>query len=183
MTAYRRLRVPGATYFFTVALEARGADLLVREIDMLRRAYRQTWRERPFSTDAMVVLPDHLHAIWTLPEGDSDFSTRWRLIKARFTRAVLTGMGAEHPSYGRMGGVHPSPSKMRKGERGIWQRRFWEHCIRDADDYAAHMRYCWVNPVKHGLVNRAVDWPYSSIHRDARRGQVDLDVLGKTVGY
>jgi putative transposase len=106
-----------------------------------------------------VVLPDHLHAVWTLPEADSDFSTRWRLIKSRFSRALgATG--------------HRSASMLAKNERGIWQRRFWEHHIRDEADFAAHVRYCWGNPVKHGLVERAVDWPYSSIHRDIRAGRV-----------
>ena len=151
MSRYRRMFVPGGTYFFTVNLARRGGDLLVQEIDALRAAVRVTRAERPFEIEAFVVLPDHLHAVWTLPPGDADFSTRWGAIKSRFTRRV---------------GFHPtrSPSKMRKGDGGIWQRRFWEHCIRDAQDYAAHVAYCHWNPVKHGLVARAVAWPYSTVH-------------------
>ena len=178
MTNYRRSRIPGATYFFTVALADRSATTLVDEIGALRDACSATRAERPFRCDAFVVLPDHLHAVWTLPEGDSDYSTRWRLIKARFTRAVLAKMGAKHPSYGRVGDFHPSHSKREKGERGVWQRRFWEHLIRDERGYRAHLEYCWGNPVKHGLVTRAVDWPYSSIHWDMRAGRVGAEWSG-----
>jgi putative transposase len=98
-----------------------------------------------------------LHAIWTLPAGDADFSTRWRLIKSRFSRAV----GRKQPR---------TASQVTKKEHGLWQRRFWEHYIRDDADFAAHLAYCWGNPVKHALVTRAVDWPYSSLHRDIKRG-------------
>ena len=171
MTAYRRVRIPGATYFFTVALDARGSDLLVAEIDALRGAYLATWRERPFRCEAMVVLPDHLHAVWTLPGGDADYATRWGAIKFRFTRRVKTD--------GNPATVTRSSSKRRKGDAGIWQRRFWEHCIRDEADFAAHVAYCWGNPVKHGLAERAADWPYSSIHRDIRAGRVEVDWVGK----
>ncbi|GGE50066.1 REP-associated tyrosine transposase [Actibacterium pelagium] len=172
MTNYRRAGVPGATYFFTVALANRGATTLVERVDLLRDAFFRTYSERPFHCDAFVVLPDHLHAVWTLPEGDADFSTRWRLIKARFSRSLLEEMGAEHPSYGR------SASKVEKGEVGIWQRRFWEHMIRDEADYRAHVEYCWGNPVKHGLVERPADWVFSSIHRDVRLGLVPDDWSG-----
>lgn len=165
MTGYRRARMPGATYFFTVALADRSARFLTDEIGLLRLAYATTLGERPFRCDAMVVLPDHLHCVWTLPPGDADFSTRWRLIKTRFTRAL-----------GRTG--RRSASKIAKGERGIWQRRFWEHRIRDEADYAAHVRYCWANPVRHGFVESAVAWPYSSIHRDIRSGRVEPEWAG-----
>ena len=168
MTNYRRAKVSGGSYFFTVALADRSSSILVDCIEDLRASYALTKSERPFRCDAFVVLPDHVHAVWTLPKGDADFSTRWRLIKARFSRAVTC----------RMGGFHPSPSKRRKGEIGLWQRRFWEHCIRDAADHAAHVRYCWGNPVKHGYVERAVEWPYSSIHRDMRAGRVDAEWSG-----
>ena len=166
MTAYRRFRRSGGTYFFTVTLADRGATCLTDHIDALRHAYLETMRERPARTDAIVVLPDHLHAIWTLPEGDSDFSTRWRLIKSRFVRE--TGLAWRR-----------SPSKRDKAERGVWQRRFWEHAIRDARDMNLHLRYCWLNPVKHGLVARAVDWPWSSVHRDVRRCLVDPESVGE----
>ena len=160
MTQYRRLRVPGATYFFTANLAARGGDLLVSHSDDLLSAYAATHREHPFRTDAIVVLPDHIHAVWTLPPGDANFSERWRKIKARFSRAI-----------GRR--QLRSWSKVRKRETGVWQRRIWEHAIRDEADFRAHVSYCWGNPVKHGLVARAVDWPHSSIHRDVRLGRVE----------
>ncbi|GGH35974.1 putative transposase [Cribrihabitans marinus] len=166
MTNYRRARIPGVKYFFTVALADRESDLLIRRIHALRRAFAQTLAERPFWCDACVVLPNHLHTVWTLPPGDADFSTRWGAIKSRFTRDVK-------PS-GRMG-LNPilrSRSKVSKGDAGVWQRRFWEHCIRNEEDYRRHMAYCWYNPVKHGLSGSAVDWPYSSIHRDIRAGRV-----------
>jgi putative transposase len=131
----------------------------------LREAVRATRAERPFGIDAWVVLPDHLHCVWTLPEGDRDFSTRWRLIKGRLA-ASLT------PSDRR------SRSKVAKSEKGIWQRRFWEHHIRDEADHAAHLRYCWINPVKHGLVTSPADWPHSSIHRDLRSGRVEPEWSG-----
>ncbi|MEE9388531.1 MAG: transposase [Paracoccaceae bacterium] len=158
MTNYRRARIRGGTYFFTVNLADRSAHTLVDQVDALRAAYSKTVAERPWRTDAIVVLPNHLHCLWTLPQGDQDFSTRWRLIKTRFVRAI--------GGYGKT-----SPSKRAKQERGIWQRRFWEHAIRDEADFTAHMQYCWGNPVKHGYVARAADWPHSSIHRDIRLGR------------
>lgn len=158
MPRYIRPRVPGATIFFTVALAERGGDLLIRERDRLRMAVRDTRAERPFAIDAWVVLPDHLHCVWTLPEGDRDFPTRWGAIKARFSRGL--------PAARRR------PSHIPRREKGIWQRRYWEHHIRNEADFAAHVRYCWFNPVKHGLVGHPMDWPFSSIHRDARAGRV-----------
>ena len=172
--------VPGGTYFFTVNLAQRGGDLLVREVEALRDAVRLTKEEHPFGIDAFVVLPDHLHAVWTLPEGDADFSVRWGAIKARFTRRVgfhPTRAGGETGVFGEAAGgvgynpTRRSPSKMRKGDAGIWQRRFWEHCIRDEADFAAHVDYCHWNPVKHGLVERAEDWPFSTVHRAIREGR------------
>ncbi len=184
MPDYRRPRVAGATIFFTVALAERGSDLLVREIDTLRAAVRATRAERPFAIDAWVVLPDHLHCVWTLPEGDADFPTRWAAIKSRFSRAVReTGRAGFSPPKspstpppvwsGRNGGLKPA-LRVAKREAGIWQRRFWEHHIRDERDYAAHVRYCHANPVKHGFVDRPEDWPYSSVHRDTREGRWDF---------
>jgi len=164
MTNYRRRRIPGGTYFFTVNLAERGSTLLVDHIHDLRCAYLDTWKDRPFRCDAFVVLPDQLHAIWTLPVGDSDFSNRWGAIKSRFTRRVKGKMGATP--------ILRSPSKIKKGDAGIWQRRFWEHAIRDSRDYDIHLHYCWNSPVKHGHAARAIDWPYSSIHRDIRAGLI-----------
>jgi putative transposase len=169
MSDYIRPRVPGASVFFTVALARRGSRLLVEEAERLRAAVRETRADRPFRIDAWVVLPDHLHAVWTLPEGDAEYSVRWKEIKARFTKSV-----------GRTG--LRSASKIAKGEAGLWQRRFWEHHIRNERDLVSHLRYCWWNPVKHGLVERAVDWPYSSMHRDIRRGQVDPEWAGIAIG-
>ena len=154
MSNYLRPKRSGATIFFTVNLAQRGSDLLAREIVALREAVRQTKTERPFTIDAWVVLPDHLHAVWTLPEGDQDFSTRWSIIKARFSRAM--------PHIDRRS------SHIARREHGLWQRRFWEHHIRSDQDRAAAINYCWMNPVKHGFVADPADWPYSSYHRDNR---------------
>ena len=159
MTAYRRFRVLGGTYFFTLHLQQKGADLLLVEIDALRSAYAECLWHRPFETLAITVMPSHLHAIWRLPPGDADFSTRWRRIKAAFSRRV--------DARGQV-----TPSMRGKGERGIWQRRFWEHCIRDSADLDKHLRYCWTDPVRHGLVKRAEDWPHSSLRRDMGSGRI-----------
>lgn len=153
MSEYIRPKQPGATVFFTVALADRGSDVLVREVEALRQSVRVTRMERPFGINACVVLPDHMHCVWTLPEGDSDFSTRWSVIKARFSRAMPP--------------IIRRSSLVARREHGIWQRRFWEHHIRDEADFRAHLRYCWINPVKHGLCAHPRDWPYSSYHRDA----------------
>lgn len=163
MRHYTRAHVPGGCYFFTVNLAVRGGnDLLSRHVGALREAMTVTRRNHPFAVHAVVVLPDHLHALWQLPPGDSDFSTRWRLIKARFSRSVSPG-------------ERITPSRARRGERGLWQRRFWEHVIRDQRDWQRHVDYIHYNPVKHGHVVRAVDWPYSSLHRYIRNGWVEPD--------
>ena len=161
MRRYQRVYVPGACYFFTVNLaRRRGNDWLVRYVAILREAVAVTRRHHPFAIHAMVVLPDHLHALWQLPDDDPDFSKRWRLIKARFARAV------PEPAT-------PNRSRMRRGERPVWQRRFWEHVIRDARDWHMHMDYIHYNPVKHGYVERAIDWPYSSFHHHLRAGRYE----------
>jgi putative transposase len=166
MPIYRRPHVTGARVFFTVALAARGSTLLVEEIARLREAVRATRAERPFGIDAWVVLPDHLHCVWSQPPGDADYPTRWKDIKTRFTKSV--GLVGQR-----------SASKLAKGEAGIWQRRYWEHHLRDERDWETHVRYCWGNPVRHGLVARAVDWPWSSIHRDIRAGRVEPEWVGE----
>ena len=162
MPQYRRQYICGATYFFTVAL-ARTCQLnLLGHLGVLREAWAATLREHPCQTQAVVILPDHLHAIWTLPDGDADFSLRWRKIKARFSRAV----------------AHPAPtssSARRRGEAGIWQRRFWDHVIRDETDLKLHLAYCWSDPVRHGLAEIPSDWVPSSIHREIRVGRLDAD--------
>jgi putative transposase len=169
---YRRYRLPGGCYFFTVnLLERHPNDLLVRHVDFLRKAVREIKGRWPFHIDGWVVLPDHLHCIWTLPPGDDDFTTRWRLIKAGFAKQL--------PKVERR-----SPVRQARGERGIWQRRFWEHAIRNERDYAMHMDYLHYNPVKHGYVKRAADWPYSSFSRCMEQGiypydwggQIDSDI-------
>ena len=166
MPNYRRAFVPGGCWFFTVNLLERRETMLVDHIVYLREAVGRTRQGLPFTIDAFVVLPNHLHAIWTLPRGDADFSTRWRLIKSRFARAL--------PKQERLSAV-----RLERRERGIWQRRFWEHLIRDDADYARHIEYCYINPVKHGLVNRVSDWPHSSFHRDVRAGIFPLDWAGE----
>ena len=165
MPNYRRAFVPGGSWFFTVNLLERRQTLLVDHIVALRASVARTQKSYPFTIDAFVVLPDHLHAIWTLPPNDADFSTRWRLIKSRFARAL--------PKNERV-----SPARIARNERGIWQRRFWEHLIRDEADYARHVEYCYINPLKHQLVARVRDCPHSSFHRDVRAGIVPLDWAG-----
>jgi REP-associated tyrosine transposase len=165
MPNYRRAFVPGGCWFFTVNLLERRNALLVDRIEMLRDAVQRTRERYPFAIDAFVVLPDHIHAVWTLPPGDADFSLRWRLIKSRFAQDI--------PKQ-----EYRSDVRIARGERGIWQRRFWEHLIRDEADYARHIEYCCINPVKHGLVMRVRDWPHSSFHRDARAGIIPLDWAG-----
>lgn len=167
MTNYRRNFIAGGSFFFTVNLAERRLGLLTDNIDKLRAAFRETRRHHPFEIAAMVVLPDHLHTIWTLPEGDAEFSTRWRLIKSAFSRGL--------PIDERI-----SPSRASKGERGIWQRRYWEHTIRDDNDFTRHVDYVHINPVKHGLVKRVRDWPYSSFHRMVKLGLYPGDWAGDT---
>ena len=157
---YRRANVKGGTYFFTVNLFDRKGSLLVDEIYILRNAMSLAIQRHPFTIDAIVILPEHLHALWTLPQGDNDFATRWMLIKTGFSRQILKG-------------EHCIASRKKKGERGIWQRRYWEHFIRDERDYNHHVEYIHYNPVKHGYVNRASDWQYSSIHRFIANGTID----------
>jgi putative transposase len=173
MTNYRRVYTLGATWFFTVNLaERKWNTLLVDEIEPLRQAFRTVQQRHPFHIDAIVVMPDHLHCIWTLPDGDTDYSMRWNLLKGQFSRSLEKG---ERVSASRMG----------KRERGIWQRRFWAHLILDQEDFNRHVEYIHWNPVKHGLATQVVDWPYSSFHHYVRHGvypaawghngEIDLD--------
>jgi putative transposase len=165
MTNYRRASFAGGTFFFTVNLADRRLDLLTDRIDLLRAAFRYARGRHPFAIDAIVVMPDHLHAIWTLPEGDADFAVRWRLIKSSFSR----GLPWQEPL---------TASRISKGERGIWQRRYWEHAVRDERDFARHADYIHFNPVKHGYVGRVRDWPFSSFHRMVRAGSYPADWAG-----
>ncbi len=166
MPNYRRAWHPGGTYFFTVnLLQRQGNDLLTRHIDLLRQSVRAVSQRHPFAIHGWVVLPDHLHSVIELPANDADFATRWRLIKSGFSKAL--------PQLERR-----SPVRVKRGERGIWQRRYWEHLIRDEADYRAHMDYVHINPVKHGLVNQVADWPFSTFHRLVKRGVYPADWAG-----
>ena len=162
MPQYIRAFVPGGTFFFTVALLERHRKLLTEHIDDLRAVFMAARKRRPFIIEAIVILPGHLHCIWTLPFGDADFSTRWHDIKTRFAARIP-------------GGERLSARRLKKGERGIWQRRFWEHVIRDERDYEHHLDYIHYNPVKHGHVTKVAEWPYSSFHRYVRRGIYNLE--------
>jgi putative transposase len=160
MVAYRRNFVTGGTFFFTVVLENRRSSLLVDKIASLRLAFRVARGERPFKIDAIVILPDHLHVVM-MPEDDSNFSGRWRRIKSVFSRQVVAeGVPAK---------------RNRRGKYALWQRRFWEHTVRDEKDFARHIDYIHYNPVKHGLVSRVSDWPHSSFHRYVRSGWLPED--------
>jgi len=165
MTNYRRNFLSGGSFFFTMNLAERRLRLLTAHIDLLRQAFRNVRRRHPFDIEAIVVLPDHLHAVWTLPEDDADFALRWRLIKTIFSRGLPAG---ERISASRAG----------KAERGIWQRRYWEHTLRDEKDFAWHVDYIHFNAVKHGHVKRVRDWPYSSFHRMVKLGIYPLDWAG-----
>ncbi|MCK1735122.1 transposase [Bradyrhizobium sp. 138] len=169
MTGYRRNFVPGGSFFFTVNLAERRLSLLTDHVEILGTSFRETHRRHPFTIEAVVVLPDHIHAVWTLPESDADFATRWRLIKSAFSRGLA-----------RVERI--SSSRAAKGERGIWQRRYWEHTIRDEEDFVRHVDYVHINPVKHGLVPRVRDWALSSFHRHVRLGNYPADWAGDLSG-
>lgn len=172
MVHYRRERRPGGTFFFTTTLHERRRSLLTDHIAELRAAWRETARTRPFKTIAVCILPDHLHTLWELPEGDADYPGRWRALKADFTRRLRI-LGVSGPANA-------------KGEYRVWQRRYWEHAIRDDEDLRAHVDYIHFNPVKHGHVERVGDWPHSSFHRYVRQGWLSSDwggVVGSGRGF
>ena len=153
---YRRASQPGGSFFFTVVTaHRRPVFATATAVALLRDAFRAERHKRPFAIDAIVILPDHLHCIWTLPEGDADFMMRWRLIKTWFSK---------HAEF-----------------KDVWQHRFWEHVLRDESDFANHVDYIHYNPVKHGLVSKVIDWPYSSFHRYARQGWCAADWGGDGV--
>jgi putative transposase len=165
MPRYRRAKIAGGTFFFTVTIADRSDDLLVREIERLRRSYRSVQSRHPFETIAICVLPDHIHALWSLPDGDTDFPLRWSLIKSGFARGLNSA-------------AVRSPRNVAKREKGLWQRRYWEHAIRDEGDLTRHIDYIHFNPVKHGLVSRVIDWPHSSFHQYVARGDLPMDWVG-----
>ncbi|WP_347332518.1 REP-associated tyrosine transposase [Marinimicrobium locisalis] len=165
MSSYRRNFLPGGTFFFTVTLADRRADWLVRHVDVLREVVKAVRQRSPFLIDAWVVLPEHIHAVWTLPHLDTDYPGRWREIKKQFSKMVRALEGPDQvPDAG-----------------ALWQRRYWEHTIRSEGDYRAHIDYAHFNPVKHGWVDRVVDWPYSTFHRAVRAGLYPEDWGGKGV--
>lgn len=166
MPNYRRRFVPGGTYVFTLAIADRNRTWLVDRIDALSIAFRIVRAWRPYTMPACVILPDHLHCIWTLPEGDSAFPERWNRIKGEFSRRM-----AGHEQRTR--------SRVSKRERGIWQRRYWEHVVRDERNLRRCIDYIHLNPVKHGLVARVADWPHSSFHRFVRDGRLPADWAGR----
>ncbi|CRI63717.1 conserved hypothetical protein [Thiocapsa sp. KS1] len=162
---YRRAFVPGGSFFFTLVTAGRRPVLQSEQaIETLREAFRRVASKRPFSIDAIVILPDHLHCIWTLPPGDSDFSTRWRLVK---TWLVKHHDNIPYPEAGRE----------------VWQQRFWEHTLRDDTDVIRHVEYIHYNPVKHGYVTAPCHWPYSSFHRFVRDGLYPADWGGEPDGF
>ena len=165
MTEYRRNFIPGGSFFFTVNPAGWQLRLLTENVGLLRTGFRYARDRHPFTIEAIVVLLDHLHAIWTLPEGDSDFAMRWRLIKSTFSRGIKAGEAL-------------SQSRASKGERAIWQHRYWEHTLREETDLARHVDYIHYNPVKHGHVRCVKDWPYSSFHRPVRSGVYPADWAG-----
>jgi REP-associated tyrosine transposase len=166
MSRYRRAYVEGGVFFFTVTLADRSSDILVRHIDRLRRIYMSVQERYPFETIAICVLPDHLHAVWSLPRGDADFSLRWSLIKSGFSRGLPSDM-------------QRSSSKIARRERGIWQRRYWEHAIRNDADLERHIDYIHFNPVKHGHVSQVAIGPHSSFHRYVACGKLPPDWGGR----
>ncbi len=152
----------GRTYFFTVVTYNRKPLFQdAAAVDHLRVVIRNVRSARPFDIDAIVVLPDHMHCIWSLPKGDVDYSKRWGMIKAGFTKKTGTVIASQNAS------------RLRRHEGENWQRRFWEHQIRDERDYQAHCDYIHYNPVKHGLVNEPGAWRYSSFHRFVQNGFYD----------
>jgi len=165
IVGYRRNLLPGGTFFFTLALADRRSAALIDHVTALRSAFRVARQERPFSIDAIVVLPEHLHAVFTLPPNDSDFPGRWRRIKGCFSSELLKrGVAIE---------------RFPNGELALWQRRYWEHTIRDDADFVRHIDCIHYNPVKHGSVKRVRNWPYSSFHLHVRRGLLPEDQAGE----
>ncbi|MDO8413306.1 MAG: transposase [Gallionellaceae bacterium] len=170
MPDYRRAWHPGGTYFFTVnLLQRQGNDLLTRHIELLRAVVKSVCQRHPFIIHGWVVLPEHLHCVIELPPDDANYATRWRLIKMGFFKAL--------PRTERVSAV-----RTRRRERGIWQRRYWEHLIQDERDYRAHMDYVHINPVKHGLVECVADWPYSTFHRMVSEGIYPVNWAGGNEG-
>ena len=170
---YRRAFTPGGTFFFTLVTEGRRPIFAAAgAIDTLRQAFWEVRQSRPFDIDAAVIMPDHLHCIWTLPSDDADFATRWRLIKTWFTKHCSPALRAE-----------PNPARTAKREQAVWQHRYWEHLLRDESDFTRHVDYIHYNPVKHGLAVSPIDWPYSSFHRHVKAGVYPPDWGQNTMNF
>lgn len=166
---YRRIWHKGGTYFFTVnCLQRKNNSLLVDHIQTLRDAIKHVQKLYPFHIHAWVVLLDHLHCILELPQNEADYATRWRLIKTRFSKSI------DKTEY-------INETRLKRNERGIWQRRYWAHLITDEKDYNAHMDYVHINPLKHGLVKQVSDWPYSTLHRYVDKGVYPKDWAGVSI--
>ena len=171
---YRRAKIRGGTYFFTVVTYNRLKIFKhLENIILLRAVFKKVMQKHPFKIDAIVLLPDHLHCIWTLPQLDSDFSTRWRLIKSYFSRDF------DQKNVGWVEARNPTnetyqTSRQKKKEKSIWQRRFWEHVIRNQQDLNRHIEYIHYNSVKHGLARAPANWAYSSFHRYVNNGIYDI---------
>lgn len=162
MAEYRRYFVPGGTYFFTVVTEGRAPILCTPEArSILRAVFLETRSRWPFRVEAIVLIPDHLHALWSLPPGDANYSRRWAFLKKEFTRRWIARGGVEQAI---------SHARSARRRRGIWQPRYWEHLVVDEDDLERHFDYVHYNPVKHGLATCPRDWPFSSFHRWVRSG-------------
>lgn len=181
MPNYRRARTSGGAYFFTVVTYHRQPILCRDEsIETMKDVVKNVMTSHPFDVDAWVTLPDHIHCLWTLPEGDSDYSTRWALIKKEFTKRTRGSLELR---------ANPTLSRIRHREAAVWQRRFWEHQIRDETDHAAHMDYIHFNPVKHGLVESPIDWPHSTFQVCIEQGRYEKDwgcgdiEMGDNVGH
>ena len=168
MVNYRRSFVPGGTFFFTVTLKNRKSNLLVEKISLLKEAVQRVKDQHPFQIKAYVVLPEHLHMIWELPSGDSNYSLRWKKIKTLFSKSI------------HKAGVELSKTK--HNEYRLWQRRFWEHVINDMSDLENHVNYIHYNPIKHGLVEDLRDWPYSSFHHYVQNGQIGENWASSRLG-
>ena len=167
MPVYRRALIEGGSYFFTVVTYNRRKILIdLRARELLREAWESVQLKFPFSIPAICLLPDHIHCIWTLPEGDANYSLRWKEIKRLFTNRYLEHVGP---------GAIRNESHQRSGEAAIWQRRFWEHVLRDEEDFNRHVDYIHFNPVKHGLVKEMEEWPWSSFHRYQKMGYYPKD--------
>jgi putative transposase len=167
MPDYRRAFVPGGTFFFTLVTNLRRPIFNSESSrNLLGKLFRQCQAQWPFTVDAIVLLPDHLHAIWSLPPGDSGYSRRWAWIKKEFTKAWLAQGGRES---------QVSLARSMEGRRGVWQPRFWEHTLEDEGDFDNHFDYIHYNPVKHGYVQSPKDWRWSSFHRWVRLGVYDVN--------